>query len=133
MRLCRQPVLPTLKPPAPSTWPFFVNTGSVLPSGEQLALAGAAAGGVTAARAALLAVWPEFREASERSNQQVGGSGAAGVQGVEGKQREGRGRHAGLSRASRCRWFLAIRPSVAHLRQLACLSRRCSRRWAGQT
>ena len=62
-----------------------------------------------------------------------GGSGAAGVQGVEGKQREGRGRHAGLSRASRCRWFLAIRPSVAHLRQLACLSRRCSRRWAGQT
>ncbi|KAI3431463.1 hypothetical protein D9Q98_004515 [Chlorella vulgaris] len=44
---------------------------AVLPSAGQVALAVGVAAGVTGARLALLAVWPDFRDASERSNQQV--------------------------------------------------------------
>lgn len=45
--------------------------GATLPGPGQLALAVAVAAAVTVARAALLAAWPEFKEASDRSNQQV--------------------------------------------------------------
>jgi hypothetical protein len=48
-----------------------VAAGAVLPSAGQLALAVAVAAGVTGARAALLSVWPEFKDASDRSNKQV--------------------------------------------------------------
>ena len=49
--------------------------GATLPGAGQLALAVAVAAGVTATRTALLAAWPEFKEASDRSNQQVSCAG----------------------------------------------------------
>ena len=64
------------------------DAGATLPSTPQLALAVAVAAGVTAARAALLAAWPDFRAASDRSISQVwvgvcvcGGRGRAGLVG----------------------------------------------------
>lgn len=53
--------------------------GAVLPSAGQVALAVGVAAGVTGARLALLAVWPDFRDASERSNQQVGAAASAAL------------------------------------------------------
>lgn len=52
--------------------PSGCTAGAAIPGASQLALAVAVAAGVTAARTALLAAWPEFKDASDRSNQQVG-------------------------------------------------------------
>lgn len=57
--------------PASAPLPPPHDAGAALPTAGQLALAVAVAAGVTAARTALLASWPDFREASDRSNQQV--------------------------------------------------------------
>ena len=43
----------------------------MLPGPSQLMLAVVVAAAVTAARTALLTAWPEFKDASDRSNQQV--------------------------------------------------------------
>ena len=49
-------------------WPAVPHQASA----AHAAVAVASAAGVTAARHALLSVWPEFAAASQRSNQQVG-------------------------------------------------------------
>lgn len=67
-QLLNQPRAPS---PHHCLWLPHCPAGAVLPGPSQLMLAVVVAAAVTAARTALLAAWPEFKEASDRSNQQV--------------------------------------------------------------
>lgn len=78
--------------------------GATVPGAGGLALAVGVAAAVTAARAALLAAWPEFREASDRSNQQVGAAAGPSVAGWQLPP---------LLVARRC-FLLSLPPAPAH-------------------
>lgn len=55
-----------------SKFPLFCKEAGVqFAEPSHWALAAAAAAGVTAARQALIATWPAYRDASDRSNRQV--------------------------------------------------------------
>lgn len=60
-----------MRKPTTPFLPALCRAGATVPGATQLGLALGTAAAVTAARTALLAVWPEFKEASDRSNQQV--------------------------------------------------------------